>query len=49
MGDPRGFLKVKRKKPSERPLREHGFYETYFTVLQQVLAEQKAAPAGAKN
>lgn len=35
--------------PNERPLREHGFYETYFTVLQQVLAEQKAAPAGAKN
>jgi hypothetical protein len=31
--------------PNERPLREHGFYETYFTVLQQVLAEQKAAPA----
>lgn len=35
--------------PNERPLREHGFYETYFTVLQQVLAEQKAAPADRKN
>lgn len=35
--------------PSERPLREHGFYETYFPVLQQVLSEQKAAGAGAKN
>lgn len=35
--------------PNERPLREHGFYETYFAVLQQVLAEQKAAPAGRKN
>lgn len=35
--------------PSERALREHGFYETYFAVLQQVLAEQKAAPAGRKN
>ncbi len=31
--------------PNERPLREHGFYETYFAVLQQVLSEQKAAPA----
>jgi hypothetical protein len=31
--------------PSERGLREHGFYETYFAVLQQVLTEQKAAPA----
>ncbi len=35
--------------PNERSLREHGFYETYFAVLQQVLAEQKAAPAGRKN
>lgn len=35
--------------PSERPLREHGFYETYFAVLQQVLAEQKSAPAEAKK
>ncbi|MBX3735618.1 MAG: hypothetical protein KF715_02925 [Candidatus Didemnitutus sp.] len=35
--------------PTERALREHGFYETYFAVLQQVLAEQKAAPAGRKN
>lgn len=35
--------------PNERPLREHGFYETYFAVLQQVLAEQKAAPADRKN
>jgi hypothetical protein len=35
--------------PNERPLREHGFYETYFAVLQQVLTEQKAAPAGRKN
>lgn len=31
--------------PSERALREHGFYETYFAVLQQVLAEQKASSA----
>lgn len=30
--------------PNERSLREHGFYETYFAVLQKVLAEQKAAP-----
>lgn len=35
--------------PSERPLRQHGFYETYFAVLQQVLSEQKAAPAARKN
>ncbi len=35
--------------PNERPLREHGFYETYFAVLQQVLVEQKAAPADRKN
>lgn len=35
--------------PNERPLREHGFYETYFAVLQQVLAEQKTAAAGRKN
>ncbi|MBI2514475.1 MAG: hypothetical protein HYV96_21075 [Opitutae bacterium] len=34
---------------NERPLREHGFYETYFAVLQQMLAEQKAAPADAKR
>jgi hypothetical protein len=27
------------------PLREHGFYGTYFAVLEQVLAAQKAAPA----
>jgi hypothetical protein len=35
--------------PNERALREHGFYATYFAVLQQVLAEQKAAPSGLKN
>jgi len=35
--------------PSERSLREHGFYETYFAVLQQVLAEQKTAPVDRKN
>lgn len=35
--------------PNERPLREHGFYETYFAVLQQVLAEQKAVPPDRKN
>lgn len=35
--------------PNERPLREHGFYETYFAVLQQVLAEQKAAGGAPKN
>lgn len=35
--------------PNERPLREHGFYGTYFAVLQQVLAEQKAAPVDGKN
>lgn len=35
--------------PNERPLREHGFYETYLAVLQQVLAEPKAAPVDRKN
>lgn len=30
---------------SELALKEHGFYETYLSVLQQVLAEQKDAPA----
>lgn len=35
--------------PSERPLREHGFYETYFAVLQQVLSEQKAAGGVSRN
>lgn len=34
---------------SELALREHGFYETYFTVLQQVLAEEGAARAAKKN
>lgn len=32
---------------SELALKEHGFYETYFTVLQQVLQEQ-TAPGAAK-
>jgi hypothetical protein len=35
--------------PNERALREHGFYETYFAVLQQVLAERKGASAGPRN
>lgn len=35
--------------PNERPLREHGFYATYFAVLQQVLVEQKATAADRKN
>ncbi|MDP2138547.1 MAG: hypothetical protein Q8J74_11915 [Candidatus Didemnitutus sp.] len=34
---------------SELALREHGFYETYFAVLQQVLAEEAAVGAAKKN
>lgn len=34
---------------SEQSLREHGFFDTYFAVLQQVLAEQSAERAGKKN
>lgn len=34
---------------SELPLREHGFYETYFAVLQQVLREEVEATATKKN
>ncbi len=30
---------------SEQPLREHSLYETYFAVLQQVLAENGAVKA----
>jgi hypothetical protein len=33
---------------SELTLKEHGFYETYFAVLKQVLAEQAAAPVQQK-
>jgi len=35
--------------PNERPLREHGFYETYFAVLQQVLVEQKTGSGALRN
>jgi hypothetical protein len=35
--------------PSELPLREHGFYETYFAALEQVLREQAANAAAKKN
>lgn len=35
--------------PNEMPLREHGFYETYFTGLEQVLREQAAEAAAKKN
>lgn len=34
---------------NELPLKEHGFYETYFAVLQQVLSEQAAGGAPKKN
>ncbi|MBA4138563.1 MAG: hypothetical protein C0518_14760 [Opitutus sp.] len=34
---------------NELPLREHGFYETYFAVLQQVLREEADAAAAKKN
>lgn len=34
---------------NELPLKEHGFYETYFAVLQQVLREEAAAGAAKKN
>lgn len=34
---------------NELPLKEHGFYETYFAVLQQVLREEAAAAAAKKN
>lgn len=33
--------------PSELALKEHGFYQTYFAVLKQVLAEKpRGAPMG---
>lgn len=35
--------------PSEIALKEHGFYQTYFAVLKQVLEEQAAAGATGKN
>ncbi len=35
--------------PNEVPLREHGFYETYFAVLDGVVREQAAAAAAKKN
>lgn len=34
---------------SELPLREHGFYGTYFSVLKQVLEEQAATAVGRKD
>jgi hypothetical protein len=34
--------------PSELALREHGFFSTYFAVLQQVLAEQAGNESAAK-
>lgn len=34
---------------SEQGLREHGFFDTYFSVLQQVLAEQSTEAAAKKN
>jgi hypothetical protein len=34
---------------NEFPLKEHGFYETYFAVLQQVLREETASAAAQKN
>lgn len=35
--------------PRAQALREHGFYQTYFAVLQQVLSEGKPGGAAAKN
>jgi hypothetical protein len=35
--------------PSQQPLRQHGFYETYFAMLQEVLAETASADAAKKN
>lgn len=35
--------------PSELGLKEHGFYQTYFAVLKQVLSEKAADQAGGKN
>jgi hypothetical protein len=34
---------------SELPLREHGFYGTYYAVLEQVLREQAGAAKAQKN
>lgn len=34
---------------NERPLRHHGFYGTYFAVLEQVLREQAEAAKAQKN
>ena len=34
---------------NELPLREHGFYSTYYAVLEQVLREQAEAAKAQKN
>ncbi|MBI2517895.1 MAG: hypothetical protein HYV95_13405 [Opitutae bacterium] len=35
--------------PSQQPLREHAFFETYFATLEAVLLEQSAELAAKKN
>jgi hypothetical protein len=35
--------------PSEQPLREHGFYDTYFATVQTVLQDGSAAAAAKNN
>lgn len=35
--------------PSEIALREHGFYQTYFAVLKQVLEERASEASGLKK
>jgi hypothetical protein len=34
---------------NELPLREHGFYGTYFAVLEQVMREQVESAKAQKN